>query len=118
MMIKYCDHASYAKYGDDSSKSDTDQLMSEDQTNESSKADIKEVKAVLGEANRFSNTVGNSLYNPVSRIGDDTHVQRHCGTDTGKDDSGGKDQKSGWHIVRGCRKQCGKQIHKTCKHKA
>ena len=74
-MIKYCDHASYAKYGDDSSKSDTDQLMSEDQTNESSKADIKEVKAVLGEANRFSNTVGNSLYNPVSRIGDDPQCQ-------------------------------------------
>ena len=95
MMIKYCDHASYAKYGDDSSKSDTDQLMSEDQTNESSKADIKEVKAVLGEADRFSNTVGDSLYDPVSRIGDDTHVQRHCGTDAGKDDSGGKNQKSG-----------------------
>ena len=94
-MIKYCDHASYAKYGDDSSKSDTDQLMSEDQTNESSKADIKEVKAVLGEANRFSNTVGNSLYNPVARIGDDTHVQRHGGTDAGKDDPGGKDQKPG-----------------------
>ena len=111
-------NTAYAKYSDHSSKADADQLMSEEQANGSGKADIKEVETVLGEPNRFPDTVGNGLYDPVSRVGDDTHVQRHGGTNPGKDDSGGKDQKSGWHIVRGCRKQCGKQIHKTCKHKA
>ena len=117
-MIKYCDHASYAKYGDDSSKSDTDQLMSEEQANGSGKADIKEVETVLGEPNRFPDTVGNGLYDPVSRVGDDTHVQRHGGTNPGKDDSGGKDQKSGWHIVGRSWQQSGKKVHKTCEYRA
>ena len=54
--------------------------MSEEQANGSGKADIKEVETVLGEPNRFPDTVGNGLYDPVSRVGDDTHVQRHGGT--------------------------------------
>lgn len=61
--------------------------MSEEQANGSGKADIKEVETVLGEPNRFPDTVGNGLYDPVSRVGDDTHVQRHGGTNPGKDRS-------------------------------
>lgn len=81
------DNTAYAKYSDHSSKADADQLMSEEQANGSGKADIKEVETVLGEPNRFPDTVGNGLYDPVSRVGDDTHVQRHGGTNPGKDDS-------------------------------
>ena len=69
--------------------------MSEEQANGSGKADIKEVETVLGEPNRFPDTVGNGLYDPVSRVGDDTYVQRHGGTNPGKDDSGGKDLRCG-----------------------
>ena len=65
--------------------------MSEEQANGSGKADIKEVETVLGEPNRFPDTVGNGLYDPVSRVGDDTHVQRHGGTDACQND--GNDQK-------------------------
>lgn len=43
--------------------------MSEEQANGSGKADIKEVETVLGEPNRFPDTVGNGLYDPSPGLG-------------------------------------------------
>lgn len=53
--------------------------------------DMEQVKAVFGKSHGFMNTVGNSLYNTIARIGDDAHIYGHGGSDYGEGNSDEKE---------------------------
>lgn len=74
-MIKQCDHTPYTKNCNNRSKSYTDKMSCEDQSHRDGNADVKKIKAVFGKSHRSVDTVGDSLYDSVSGVGDDAHIQ-------------------------------------------
>ena len=56
-------------------KSNADQMVSEDQTDADGHADVEQIEAVLCKSSAFVNGISNCLYDTVSRIWNDTHVQ-------------------------------------------
>lgn len=75
-MIKCGDSTSDPDHGKDRSDSDAYQVMRKDKTNRDCQTDIKKVETIFGKSYAFV---------------DDTHVQRHGGTDACQND--GNDQK-------------------------
>ena len=90
-MIKCGDSTSDPDHGKDRSDSDAYQVMRKDKTNRDCQTDIKKVETIFGKSYAFVDEIGDCLNNSISGIGDDTHVQRHGGTDACQND--GNDQK-------------------------
>lgn len=90
-MIKCGDSTSDPDHGKDRSDSDACQVMRKDKTNRDCQTDIKKVETIFGKSYAFVDEIGDCLNNSISGIGDDTHVQRHGGTDACQND--GNDQK-------------------------
>ena len=59
-------------------------MSGEEQADGDRDADVAEVKAVLRKSDRLMYAIRNSLYNAVSGVRNDPHVQRHSGADTGQ----------------------------------
>lgn len=85
-MIEHCNHSSDTDDCKDSSKSDTDKFPAGEKSHADRDGNIKDVKAVFSKSYAGMHRVGNCLDNTVSRIRNETHVQRHCSTDAGQDD--------------------------------
>lgn len=90
-------------------------MMRENQTNTAGQTDIKQIKAVFCEADGFADKIRNCLYDAVSRVRDDAHVERHGGADAGTDDTARQNKKLIAKFLR-CRNSRGKQIHKSGKY--
>ena len=90
-MIKCGDSTSDPDHCKDRSDSDAYQVMRKDETNRDCQTDIKKVETIFGKSYAFVDEIGDCLNNSISGIGDDTHVQRHGGTDACQND--GNDQK-------------------------
>ena len=80
-MIKCGDSTSDPDHGKDRSDSDAYQVMRKDKTNRDCQTDIKKVETIFGKSYAFVDEIGDCLNNSISGIWDDTHVQRHGGTD-------------------------------------
>ena len=74
-IIKCSNRASDTDDSKDGSKSNADQMVSEDQTDADGHADVEQIEAVLCKSSAFVNGISNCLYDTVSRIWNDTHVQ-------------------------------------------
>ena len=85
-MIKCGDSTSDPDHGKDRSDSDACQVMRKDKTNRDCQTDIKKVETIFGKSYAFVDEIGDCLNNSISGIGDDTHVQRHGGTDACQND--------------------------------
>lgn len=90
-MIKCGDSTSDPDHGKDRSDSDAYQVMRKDKTDRDCQTDIKKVETIFGKSYAFVDEIRDCLNNSISGIGDDTHVQRHGGTDSCQND--GNDQK-------------------------
>ena len=89
-----------------------------DEADSNGDADIAKVEAVLRKAHGFMNAVCNGLYNAVSGVRDDPHVQRHSGTDAGQGNAEEQEDQLQPQIIFRRGNPCGEQIHKAGKDKA
>lgn len=83
-MVKRGNASAYTQDRQYGTQSHTHQVSGEEQADGNGDADIAEVEAVLRKSYGLMDAVRNCLYNAVSGIRDDPHVQRHGGTDTGQ----------------------------------
>ena len=91
--------------------------MAGGQAYDSGQADVEQVKAVLRDADRLADKVGNGLNNAVAGVRDDAHIEGHRRTYPGQDDTGNEHQKLRQKAIR-LRQQRREQVHKPCKRKA
>lgn len=83
-MIKHGNASAHAQNRQCGSQSHTYQMPDEKQADSNGDADIAEVEAVLRKAHGFMNAVCNGLYNTVTGVRDDPHVQGHGSADAGQ----------------------------------
>ena len=93
-------------------------MSGEEQADGDGNADVAEVEAVLRKSDRLMYAVRNSLYNAVSGVRDDPHVQRHSGADTGQGNAEKQEDQLQPQIIFRRGDPCGEQIHKAGKDKA
>lgn len=96
-MVKRSNGSSDSDYGKNRSDSNSNEMAGTDKTDYDGNGDAQKVETVFGKSGAFVNTVSNRLYNSITRIGDDPHIQGHGSTDSGQDDRENQKQDPSGH---------------------
>ena len=117
-MIKYGNASAHTQDRQYGTQSHTYQMPGKKQADGNSNADVAEVEAVLRKAHGLADAVCNGLYNAVSGVRNDPHVQRHGSADAGQGNAEEQEDQLQPQIIFRCRDPGGEQIHKSGKDKA